>query len=89
MLGVSVDGPALLYGDNQSVLASASIRESILKKKCQSIAYHYIREGSARDEWRIAYVNTHDNESDLLTKCLPGTDKRKNFVRRLLHYIFP
>ena len=88
MLGIPVDGPVLLYGDNQSVLASTSIPESTLKKKSQSIAYHYIREGSARDEWRIAYVNTHDNEADLLTKCLPGPDKRKNFVHKLLHYIF-
>ena len=39
-------------------------------------------------EWRTSYVNTHENESDLLTKVLPSGEKRKNFVRRILHHIF-
>jgi hypothetical protein len=81
-------GPAYIRGDNQSVLASCSIPDSILKKKSQSIAYHFVREGAARDEWRTSYVNTHDNEADLLTKLLPSGEKRKGFVARLLHNIF-
>jgi len=36
----------------------------------------------------MAYINTHDNESDLLTKCLPSGEKRKGFVRKLLHHIY-
>lgn len=88
MMGIPVLGPAFIYGDNQSVLNNTSIPDSQLKKKCQSIAYHFIREGVARDEWRTAYINTHENEADLLTKQLPSGDKRRKFVRRLLHYIF-
>ena len=65
-----------------------SIPDSVLKKKSQSIAYHMIREGVARDEWRTAYVNTHDNEADLLTKQLPSGEKRKGFIRNLIHHIF-
>ena len=41
--------------------------ESTLKRKSQSIAYHFVREGVARDEWRATYINTHGNEADLLT----------------------
>jgi len=59
-----------------------------LKKKSQSIAYHFVREGSARDEWRTAYVNTHENPADLLTKPLPAGKKRSGFVRMILHHIF-
>jgi Reverse transcriptase (RNA-dependent DNA polymerase) len=88
MMGIPVNGPAYIYGDNQSVLANTTIPDSTLKKKSQSIAYHFVREGSARDEWRTTYVNTHDNEADLLTKQLPSGEKRRNFVRRLLHHIF-
>jgi len=33
-------------------------------------------------------VNTHDNEADLLTKQLPAGEKRKGFIRNLLHHIF-
>ena len=62
--------------------------DSTLKKKSQSIAYHFVREGTARDEWRLAYVNTHDNEADLLTKTLPAGEKRHGFVRNILHHIF-
>ena len=68
MMGIPCDGPSHIYGDNQSVLANTMMPDSTLKKKSQSIAYHLVREGSARGEWRTAYVNTHDNEADLLTK---------------------
>ena len=70
-MGIPVEGPTYIYGDNQSVLANTTIPDSTLKKKSQSIAYHYVREGVARDEWRTSHVNTHDNEADLLIKQLP------------------
>jgi hypothetical protein len=88
MMGIPCEGPVYTYGDNQSVLANTTIPDSTLKKKSQSIAYHFVREGSARDEWRTTYVSTHDNEPDLLTKQLPTGEKRRNFVRNILHHIF-
>lgn len=88
MMGIPCEGPAYIYGDNQSVLANTTIPDSTLKKKSQSIAYHFVREGVARSEWRTTYINTHDNEADLLTKVLPSGEKRRGFVRNLLHYIF-
>ena len=88
MMGIPVEGPAYIYGDNQSVLANTTIPDSTLKKKSQSIAYHFVREGVARDEWRTSYCSSADNEADLLTKLLPAGEKRKGFVRRLLHHIF-
>ncbi len=88
MLGIPVEGPAFVFGDNKSVLYNSSIPDSTLKKKSQSLSYHFVREGSARDEWRLAYVNTHNNPSDLLTKPLPDGEKRRAFVRMILHHIF-
>jgi hypothetical protein len=88
MMGIPCTGPAYILGDNQSVLANTMIPDSTLNKKNQSIAYHFILEGLARDKWRTSYVNTHNNEADLLTKLLPSGAKRKGFVRRLLHHIF-
>jgi hypothetical protein len=88
MMGIPCEGPAYIHGDNQSVLASCGIPDSVLKKKSQSIAYHFVREGAARDEWRTSYVNTNDNKADLLTKLLPSGEKRKGFVMKLLHHIF-
>ena len=88
MMGIQVNGPAYIQGDNKSVLCNTSIPDSTLNKKSQSIAYHFVREGAARDEWRTAYINTRDNAADLLTKVLPMGEKRRGFVRMLQHYIF-
>ena len=88
MMGIPVLGPSFIYGDNKSVLANTSIPDSQLKKKSQSIAYHFIREGAAKDEWRTSYVNTHENDADLLTKQLPYGEKRRKFVNRLIHHVY-
>ena len=89
MMGIPCEDPAYIFGDNQSVLANTTVPESSLKKKSQSICYHFVREGCARDEWRTAYVNTHLNPSDLLTKPLPSGEKRRSFVRMVLHHLYP
>ena len=88
MMGIPVEGPVYIEGDNQSVLANTTIPDSTLKKKSQSIAYHFVREGVARGEWRTTYINTHLNEADLLTKPLPNGAKRKQFIMNMLHHIF-
>ena len=88
MMGIPCDQPSYIYGDNQSLLANTTMPDSTLKKKSQSIMYHFVREGSACGEWRTAYINTHDNEADLLTKLLPNGEKRWKFVKNLLHHIF-
>ena len=88
MMGIRVVGPAYIYGDNQSVLANTTIPDSTLKKKSKSIAYHFVSEGSSRDEWRTTYINMHDNKVDLLTKLLPNGEKMCGFVMDLPHHIF-
>ena len=88
MMGLTCDEPTYVYGDNQSVLANTSAPASQLKKKSNSIVYHYVREGCAQYEWRNTYVNTHDNTADLVTKALPSGEKRWKFVRRLLRWLW-
>ena len=72
MFGIPVEDLAYMYGYNQSVLAGSTRPESTLNKKAQSIAFHFIREGCAVDEWRTTYINTSENISDLTTKPLSG-----------------
>ena len=48
-MGIPVEGPTYIYGDNQSVLANTTIPGSPLRKKSQSIAYHLVQEGGTRD----------------------------------------
>ena len=87
-MGIEVKGPEHIWGDNKSVLCNTSVPDSTLNKKSQIIAYHFVREGVARDGWRTAYVSTHDNPMDLLTKGLPMGEKGRGFVRMLQHHIF-
>ena len=86
MMGIPVEGHTYVYGDNQSVLVNSSMPHSTLKKKSNSIAFHFVREGTARDEWRVAYINTHDNPSDMLTKPLPSGEKRRKFCQMVLYH---
>ena len=87
-MGIAVDGPAYIFVDKKYVLCNTTIPDSTLKKKLQIIAYHLVMEGAARDEWRTAYVNTHDNPMEILTKVIPMSEKRRGFFRMLQHHKF-
>ena len=84
-----MEDPTFIFGDNQSLLANTTMPKSMLKKNTQIIAYHFVREGCVRDEWRTAYISTHENVADILTKPLPSGEKRWKFVRMLLHHFSP
>ena len=68
MMGIPCVDPAYVYGDNQSVLANSTGPDLQLKKKSQSIVYHFVHKGVAHDEGRTTYTSTPKNEADLLTK---------------------
>ena len=72
MMGITVTQPIFIYGDNKSVLWNVTVPDSMLKKKCHGIAYHYCREGAARGEGIAGYINTKLNPGDILTKNLPS-----------------
>ena len=84
-----MDECAYIYGDNKSVLVNSSVPYSQLKKKSNTVTFHHVREGSALDEWRTTYINTHDNIADLMTKNLPSEEKIIKFCKMLLHYLTP
>ncbi len=69
-LGVDLEGPALMLGDNMSVVLNTSVPSSVLKKKHNAIAYHRVREAIAAKVLRFAYLRSEENASDILTKPL-------------------
>ena len=89
MMGIPMEHCCFVYGDNKSVLYNTTLPDSTLKKKHHSIAYHYVREGCANDEWRTAYIKTDDNCSDITTKSLPNGINRKRKVRSVMYDIYP
>ena len=70
MMGVPIDGPVDLYGDNQSVIANTTIPSSVLKKKHNACAWHRTREAVAASIVRIAYIKSALNIADVFTKAL-------------------
>jgi hypothetical protein len=79
----------LLYLWRHPVVACKHYRARLhTEEEVTERACHFVREGVANDEWRTSYVNTHENEADLLTKLLSIGEKRRGFVRNLLHNIY-
>jgi hypothetical protein len=46
-LGVALDGPTLMLGENMSVVLNTTVPSSVLKKKHNAIAYDRVREAIA------------------------------------------
>ena len=88
ILGIPMELPTYIFGDNQYVLVNSSKPHPSLNKKLSSIAFHFIREGYAKYEWRVAYLNTNYNPADMATKSLDGSEKRSRFASYLLHYVY-
>ena len=71
MFGIPIDGPANIFCDHQSVVTNVSTPDSVLKRKHNSIAYHFCREAIASGMIIVKKVMSEHNIADLFTKCLP------------------
>ena len=80
MMSVNIDGPTYVYSDNMSVIHNTYKPESVLKKKSNSICYHFVRESVAMRECLTTHIPTDRNWADLLTKVLFGK-KRQELVQ--------
>ena len=88
MMGVPMDKPSYVYGDNMSVVTNVSRPESTLKKKLNLICYHAVREAVAMGEALVAHIPTKFNLADLFTKVLGGSTRRF-LVGSMLWDVFP
>jgi hypothetical protein len=70
MVGVPIDGPALLLGDNSSVVLNTMVPSSVLKKKHHACAYHRVREAIAGNIIRFVHIPGTTNYADVLSKPL-------------------
>jgi hypothetical protein len=82
-LGVVLDGPALMLGDNMSVVLNTTVLSSVLKKKHIAIAYQRVREAIAARIMRFAYIKSEENVGDFLTKPL-SNEKFHYLMKRWL-----
>jgi len=84
MLGVPVEEPGLLLGDNMSVVLNTTIPSSPLKKKHLACAYHRIREAIAGGIVEYAHVTSKENMADIFTKPL----SKGPFLELAKQYLF-
>ena len=87
LIGLSCDETIHVYGDNHSASSNTSAPTYQLKNKSNSIAYHFLCEGVARDEWLTTYVNMHNNTSGLVARYFPSGEKLWKSLHRLLIWL--
>jgi hypothetical protein len=83
MLGVPIDGPALMLGDNNSVVLNTSVPSSVLKKKHHACAYHRVREAIAGKIIIFVHIRSETNYADVLSKPL-ANDAFHTLIKPLL-----
>jgi hypothetical protein len=68
-LGVPLDGPALMLGDNLSVFLNTTASSSFSKKSHNAIPYHRVTEAIAATAriMMFSYIKSGENVSDVLT----------------------
>ena len=67
-LGVNINGPTHLFGDNESVVTSGSFPHSPLRKRHHALSYHYAREAIASGAVDFQFILGHLNPADILSK---------------------
>ena len=77
MMGIPLEEVTHVLVDNMSVVYNTTRPESTLKKKSNSIAYHYVRESAAAAEIKISHVESSENVSDMLTKLQTGPERKR------------
>ena len=85
-LGVKLEGPSYLFGDNASVATSGSIPHSRLSKRHQALSYHYVREAVASNMVRFHHIGGDMNPADILSKHWAHGAVYPNLLRPLLFY---
>jgi hypothetical protein len=87
MMGVPVDEPAYVCGDNVSVMHDTQRPELMLKKKSNSVCHHCCRESVAMNESVTGHAPTKQNMANLCAKVIPGGAQRDFLVTSTLHDI--
>jgi hypothetical protein len=67
-LGIKLEGPSILFGDNHSVVGSATVPQSKLSKRHVALSFHKVREAIAANALRFEWISGSENPADILSK---------------------
>ena len=69
-LGLTLEGPLQLLGDNQAALAMAGKAADSPRTKHIDVRYHYLRDVVSRGAVKLSYTPSEENAADMFTKPL-------------------
>lgn len=75
-MGIPLDGPALMLGDNNSIALKFTMQSSVLKKKHNACAYQRVWEAIAAGIMKFTHLPSELNYADILTKPLSNITLR-------------
>ena len=78
-MGVRVQKPTIIYGDNMSAIKNSTMPSSPLKKKYLALAYHFCREHFGSGIVSIRKIDTKHNIADAFTKGLTTNEFHTHF----------
>ena len=84
-LGVEVKGKTYLFGDNESVVTSATIPHSGLNKRHNALSHHRVREVIAAKFVAFIHIPGAINPSDILSKHWGYSDVWPS-LQAIFHY---
>lgn len=87
-LGVPIREYSYMFGDNSSVVTSATIPHSKLSKRHMALSYHRVREAIASKMLRFYFIDGPLNPADILSKHW-GYQAVKNLLKYLLLNVRP
>jgi hypothetical protein len=67
-LGVPIRGTSMMFGDNETVVNTASVPHARLQKRHVALSYHRVREAVAAGIMRFHHVRGKLNPADILSK---------------------
>ena len=67
-LGVPVETATIMFGDNETVVNTASVPHSKLQKRHNALSYHRVREAIAAGITRFHHIRGEKNPADILSK---------------------
>ena len=85
MMGIPIEGPSWMFGDNQGVITSSPIPQSSLNKRHNALSYHRVRECISAGIIYFMYIASIYNPADELTSFL-GRSKFWPFIQTILFW---
>ena len=88
MMGIPIDGPSYMFGDNEGVVKSSTIPEGNLKKRHNANSFHCVREAIVAKIIHFIHIDGKLNPADVLTKNTPR-DIWWSLLKPIIHWYSP